>query len=58
LEGKDQGLLDLISDLSYIAFKNKAFDAIIKNDFRVSFHDFDDLKQSKKIRLEMIILMV
>jgi hypothetical protein len=50
--------MDLISDVSYITFKNKALDAIIKNDVRYEIHGFDDLKPSKKTKFEMNILIV
>jgi hypothetical protein len=50
-EGKDQGLLDLTADISYITFKNKVLDAIIKTDLRYENHGFDDFKHSKKTKL-------
>jgi hypothetical protein len=43
--------MDLTSDVSYITFKNKALDAIIKNDLRYENHGFEDLKPTKKTKL-------
>jgi hypothetical protein len=47
----NQNLLDLIEEISYITFKNKALDAIIRNDVRLEIYRFDDLKPSKKTKL-------
>jgi hypothetical protein len=48
IDGKDQGYMDITSDVSYITLKNKALHAIIRNDLRLEIHGFDDLKPSKK----------
>ena len=42
--------MDLTSDISYITFKNKVLDAIIRNDLRLEIHGFDDLKPTKKTK--------